>query len=126
MLKRGGTMELKLSHTGKVLIAKILEEKFTNVDANEFRETMEEQIKKDELKIILDLAKVKYMDSSALGSVITTRNRLEEHAEAVDSQGILAVANLGKNVKTIFDVFKMDSILKIYDDLDSAVNDIEG
>lgn len=119
-------MELKLSHTGKVLIAKILEEKFTNVDANDFRETMEEQIRKDELKIILDLEKVKYMDSSALGSVITTRNRLEEHAEALDSSGILAVANLGKNVKTIFDVFKMDSILRIYDDLDSAVKDIEG
>ncbi len=84
-------------------------------EGGEFQESLIKFLEKDIKKIIVDLSNVKFMSSWGIGmlmhGLITTKNRNGEFKIAALTDTVLM------SIKTV----KLDTILEIYDSVDSAL-----
>jgi anti-sigma B factor antagonist len=66
-------------------------------------------------QIVVDLAKVTYIDSSGLAVLIEGMQNVESYG------GKFALAGLQENVRPIFEIARLDQVFRIYPDVDSAL-----
>lgn len=66
------------------------------------------------VKLILDLGAVEFMDSSALGSLLTASRTIEGGA------GTLRLANLTPPVRTLFELVRLHRVFEIMNDVNEA------
>jgi anti-sigma B factor antagonist len=72
-------------------------------------------VKEKPRNLIVDLAKVSYIDSSGLAVLIEAMQSVEKYG------GKFALAGLQENVKPIFEIARLDQVFRIFPDVDSAV-----
>jgi len=65
--------------------------------------------------VIVDLAKVTYIDSSGLAVLIEGMQKIQEYG------GIFAVAGVQESVQHIFEIARLDQVFKIFPDIDTAL-----
>lgn len=65
--------------------------------------------------LLLDLSGVEFMDSSAIGTLITMRNRL------LPAGGGVALCSLGEGVAKVFRIADLGRIFAIHDDVAAAL-----
>lgn len=85
-----------------------------SISAPEFRSFVIDLAAERNLRIIVDLVNVEFMDSSGLGAVIGCY-------KATQSSGGLALCNISDDVKDVFALTHMDRIFEIHDDFDSCL-----
>jgi anti-sigma B factor antagonist len=110
-------MSIKSStmNDGKVVI---LEPKGSLIGGNETDElkiTINSLLDKGNLKLIVDLADVSYLNSSAIGVLTVAHNSYQKH------QGKLILCNLNKNISNIFLVTKLSTIFLSEDKREDAI-----
>jgi anti-sigma B factor antagonist len=66
-------------------------------------------------KVVIDLTKTTFLDSTALGVLIGTVKRLR------DNDGSMTIVNTDQNIAKTFEITGLDQILKIYATRDEAV-----
>ena len=108
-------MKYKVKDKIKILVIEIYDKFVGGPNTSAFHEEIMEALLYRKKKIIIDLSNVKYINSVAIGILIraltTTRNAGSD----------LVLASLPLNVKWILAVTKLDSIFKIYDDVEEAI-----
>ncbi len=67
------------------------------------------------VNIVLDMSGVAYMDSSALGAIISLYKRCRMNG------GSFAIAGLVDSVKRLFSITALDKVVPIYSTVDDAV-----
>lgn len=67
-------------------------------------------------KVIINLAGVKYIDSSGFGYLLSMQKM------AGNNYGVLKIAHPEPVIKTLFNTLHLHSIFQIYDDVESAIN----
>lgn len=73
----------------------------------------------NEPKIVLDMAKIEYMDSSFIGALVGgLKNVLSKGGE-------MALVNINKDVMALFELTRLDKVFKIYDDVNEAINSLK-
>lgn len=72
----------------------------------------ESQKEKD---IVVDFSKVSFIDSSCLGALVSAAKLLRA------SQGDIKLASLNDDVRSIFQITRLDRIFAIFDTVDEAV-----
>ncbi len=77
--------------------------------------SLQSMIKKRPAKVVVDLSRVTYIDSSGLASLIEGMQNVEEYG------GKFALAGLQENVRTVFEIARLDQVFGIYPDVDSAL-----
>ena len=97
-------IQTKLSDDGREMTI-VLPEKFNFEVHGEFRDTYRNE--KNKNKVILDMNKTTYMDSSALGMLL----QLKEHAESCNSK--LSIKNVNNNIMQIMQIAHFDKMFKI-------------
>ncbi len=70
-------------------------------------------------KLILDLNRVTFIDSSGLSSILLA-NRV-----CTENGGALAICNLNPAVKTLIDISQLNDVLNIFDTVESAIEFVE-
>jgi anti-sigma B factor antagonist len=88
----------------------------SRIDASvaiQFKDRMRELTARGPGRILLDLHKVDFIDSSGLGAIVAAMKQLH------DSQR-LDLAGLTANVEKVFHLTRMDTIFAIYPDADAA------
>jgi len=85
----------------------------------QLKRTIEEQIDSGADWLIIDLAEVPLIDSSALGTIIAVFLRLRE------KNGKLVLLNAQKNILDVLAITKLDSLFEVYDDMQVALKSIE-
>ena len=73
-------------------------------------------VKEKPRNLIVDLAKVSYIDSSGLAVLIEAMQSVEKY------RGKFALAALQENVKPIFEIARLDQVFRIFPDVDSAAS----
>ena len=73
-------------------------------------------VKEKPRNLIVDLAKVSYIDSSGLAVLIEAMQSVEKYG------GKFALAALQENVKPIFEIARLDQVFRIFPDVDSAAS----
>jgi anti-sigma B factor antagonist len=72
-------------------------------------------IAKKPAKLIVDLSRVSYIDSSGLAVLIEGMQGVEEYG------GIFAIAGMQETVRSIFEIARLDQVFRIFPDVDSAM-----
>jgi anti-anti-sigma factor len=84
-------------------------------NTKEIKDLIDEKIKQGKYNILLNLAKVPFMDSSGIGTLVTGMYRLKKY------QGSLKIVNIVGSVAKVFKMTGMDTHLEIFDNEDDAV-----
>ncbi|WP_010140670.1 STAS domain-containing protein [Oceanicola sp. S124] len=89
----------------------------TRIDAAvaiRFKDLMRDAAEGRSGRIILDLGRVDFIDSSGLGAIVAAMKQLEKGQK-------LELAALNSNVDKVFRLTRMDTVFPIHDSLGSAV-----
>lgn len=66
--------------------------------------------------LVVDLSRVSYIDSSGLAVLIQTMQHVEEYG------GKFALVGLQENVRSIFEIARLDQVFRIFPDVDAALS----
>src|SRR4051794_24425789 len=77
--------------------------------------SLDQMVQKKPSKLVVDLSKVSYIDSSGLAVLIEGMQGVEEYG------GTFAIAGMQETVRSIFEIARLDQVFRIFPDLDSAL-----
>jgi anti-sigma B factor antagonist len=81
----------------------------------EVAQSLRSMVAKKPKVLVVDLAKVTYLDSSGLAVLIEAMQSVQEYG------GRFALANVQESVRHIFEIARLDQVFQIFSDLDSAL-----
>ena len=98
------------------LILHIDEKRVDMVVARQFREDLKSHLKSKPRKIVLNLKKTEYLDSSALGALVAFMKDVRAY------EGKLILCNLHRSILTLLKLSRLDILFEISDDLEKCVS----
>lgn len=107
-------MQMNAVEEGRALVIEVDETRIDAAVAVRFKDLMRELTDHPASRVILDLSKVDFIDSSGLGSVVGAMKQLGNERR-------LDLAGLTPMVDKVFRMTRMDSVFDIYPDRATAV-----
>ncbi|MFO1202016.1 MAG: STAS domain-containing protein [Tabrizicola sp.] len=108
-------MQLQTQTRPKVISVSVLEDRIDAATAIQFKEKMRDATKAGPSRVVLDLARVQFLDSSGLGAIVAVKKLL-------GPDRALELAGLTPTVEKVFRLTRMDSIFTIHPSLEVAVS----
>ena len=81
----------------------------------ELKQKVLEELERGELKFVVDFERTGYIDSSGLGVLVSLSKKVREQG------GELRLANLNEDLKTLFELTKLDTLFQIADSREAAL-----
>lgn len=81
----------------------------------ELKQKVLEELEKGERKFVVDFSSTGYIDSSGLGVLVSLSKKIREQG------GELRLASLNEDLRTLFELTKLDTLFKIADSRDEAL-----
>jgi anti-sigma B factor antagonist len=75
----------------------------------ELKQKVLDELERGERKFLIDFSQTGYIDSSGLGVLVSLSKKIREHG------GELRLANLNDDLKTLFELTKLDTLFQIAD-----------
>ena len=107
-------MAISSTLQGDVQIVTVTCDRIDAAIAIQFKEQMRAETEGGPPRVILDLAKVDFIDSSGLGAIVAAMKQLEPGRR-------MDLANLSPMVEKVFRLTRMDTIFAIYPDVPTAL-----
>lgn len=107
-------MELVLQQVGDVTVAVISVEDLDAGNAAEFKRDMAPVVDAN-TKVVLDLSRLRFVDSSGLGAFISALRKLNAKG------GDLKLCGMSKQVRAVFELVRMHRVFDIFGSRDEAV-----
>ena len=98
----------------RVLIIEMADENLDASNVRDFRERMHALIQK-RTRVLFDMSKVKFVDSSGLGAIISCQRILKSQS------GEFGLCGMTVPVKALFDLMRMQRIFRIHDTREAAL-----
>jgi anti-sigma B factor antagonist len=87
-------------------------------ETDELKKTIQSLLEQGNRKLIIDLGGVEYLNSSAIGVLVSG------HTSYVNRQGKVVLCNVGKSITNIFVVTKLSTIFNSAETRQEAVSEI--
>ncbi|MEM6384788.1 MAG: STAS domain-containing protein [Pseudomonadota bacterium] len=110
-------MQMKSQEMGDVLVVTVLDSRIDAAVAVRFKNRMTELASTPSERVILDLSKVEFIDSSGLGAVVGSMKQLGR-ARRLD------LAGLTPTVEKVFRITRMDRVFRIFPTAEAAIEDV--
>jgi anti-sigma B factor antagonist len=81
----------------------------------ELKQKVLDELEKGERKFLIDFARTGYIDSSGLGVLVSLSKKIREQG------GELRLADLNDDLKTLFELTKLDTLFQIADNRDRGL-----
>jgi anti-sigma B factor antagonist len=107
-------MQLEANKRDGILVVSVLAARLAADNSQAFKEALERHIDQGNRRVILDLAPVRFIDSSGLGAIVEVLRRLS-------GQGELAICCAEEGVHNLFKLTRMDKVLRIFETETEAV-----
>jgi anti-sigma B factor antagonist len=107
-------MNLNLEKINGYSVLSIQEERIDAHNSSELKEAILHIIEQGEVNIIVQLERVRFIDSSGLGAL------LSGHKNAAAKSGRLALSNVQPQVLSMFELTRLNRVFEIYADLNEA------
>ena len=85
-------------------------------DGAKLHDTLHQYKEQDKKNIVVDLSKVKFMNSSGLGMLISGMTTMR------NAGGDLRLANVADRIQSLLVITKLITVFKHYDSVDEAIN----
>lgn len=108
-------MQLLTQTRPKVIAVQVMEDRIDAATAIQFKERMRDIARAGDQRMVLDLARVQFLDSSGLGAIVAVKKIL-------GPDRALDLASLTPTVEKVFRLTRMDTIFTIHPSLDAAVS----
>ncbi len=108
-------MDLTVTRHGPLTIAAGLPKMFDYTVCPDFQRCLAPSLKPTPRTLVLDLSGVEFMDSSAIGTLITIRNRL------LPEGGSLALCSLSEGVAKVLRIADLGKVFAIHADAQAAM-----
>jgi anti-sigma B factor antagonist len=108
------TMEIVVSAVGDVAVATVPVEELDASNAEDFRRAIAPLLD-SHAKVVLDLHRLRFVDSSGLGAFISCLRKLNARG------GDLKLCGMSKRVRAVFEIVRMHRIFDICETSDEAV-----
>ena len=105
-------MELVCHDTGEVRLIKVAEDRIDAAVAIQFKDLVREMTEDGPIRVVLDLSRVTFLDSSGLGAVVAAMKQ-------VGAGRTLELAGLTPNVEKVFRLTRMDTVFTIHPDIEA-------
>jgi len=107
-------MEIAFDKMGDVAVAAVPVEELDASNAGEFKRDIAPALEAN-AKLVLDLSRLRFVDSSGLGAFISCLRKLNAKG------GDLKLCGMSKQVRAVFELVRMHRIFDIHDTKDEAV-----
>lgn len=107
-------MSLHLSRQGDVVVVEV-EGQLIVSNRQELKQRVLDEAEGGARKILVDFAKTGYIDSAGLGVLVSLAKRLRELG------GDLRLANLNDDLRTLFELTKLDTLFQISNSREQAL-----
>jgi anti-sigma B factor antagonist len=107
-------MKINQSEHGDVLVVAVEDPRIDAARAPAFKDAMAERIDQGHVRLVLDLSRVDFVDSSGLGAIVSCLKR-------VGPRGSLAVAGARGAVAKLFTLTRMDRVFPMHASVDDAL-----
>lgn len=97
-----------------VLVIELREPTLDASNVHEFRDALQVLVR-DRTKVVLDLAGVKFIDSSGLGALISCLRQVNGR------KGDLRLCSMSTNVRALFELMRMHRVFNIHPSREDAV-----
>ncbi len=101
---------------GDVLIIALSGKVIGGPELMEVKDVFQKAVDQDKNKVLLDLGKVSWMDSSGLGVIVSGHTTLSR------AGGALRILNATKKIHELFIITKLITIFETYTDVQEALN----
>ena len=108
-------MDITVTRHGSLLVAAGLPKLFDYTVCPDFQRTLAPHLDPMPPVLILDLSGVEFMDSSAIGSLITIRNRM------LPGGGVLALCSIAEGVAKVLRIADLGKVFAIHADVEEAL-----
>ena len=106
-------MDIVSEHRGAARLITVSEERIDAAVAIQFKDKMRAISDEGDSHLVLDLARVAFVDSSGLGAIVASMKQLKPGQK-------IELAGLTPTVQKVFRLTRMDSVFTIYDDVSAA------
>jgi anti-sigma B factor antagonist len=107
-------MQLQTQTRPKVISVQVMEDRIDAATAIQFKERMRDITRTGDQRVVLDLARVQFLDSSGLGAIVAVKKLL-------GPDRVMDLASLTPTVEKVFRLTRMDSVFTIHPTLEAAV-----
>ena len=107
-------MQLQTQTRPKVISVQVMEDRIDAATAIQFKERMRDIAKIGDQRVVLDLARVQFLDSSGLGAIVAVKKLL-------GPDRVMELSGLTPTVEKVFRLTRMDTVFTIHPSLDAAV-----
>jgi len=101
-------MSFTMHRQGDVLVVDV-EGQLIVGNRQELKQKVLDELERGERKFLIDFSKTGYIDSSGLGVLVSLSKKIREQG------GELRLANLNEDLKTLFELTKLDTLFQISD-----------
>jgi anti-sigma B factor antagonist len=102
------TMSFSMHRQGDVLVVDVDGQLIVG-NRQELKQKVLDELERGERKFLIDFSKTGYIDSSGLGVLVSLSKKIREQG------GELRLANLNDDLKTLFELTKLDTLFQIAD-----------
>lgn len=108
-------MSFQVSKNGEVTLIEV-EGQLIVGNRQELKQQVLEQLEGGDRKFVIDFAETGYIDSSGLGVLVSLSKKIREQG------GELRLSSLNEDLRTLFELTKLDTLFRIADDKDEALD----
>ncbi len=110
-------MSFAIKKQGEVCIVDV-EGQLIVGNRQELKQKVLDEIERGERKFLVDFSQTGYIDSSGLGVLVSLSKKIRE------AGGALRLANLNDDLKTLFELTKLDTLFHIASNRDEALRSL--
>jgi anti-sigma B factor antagonist len=107
-------MAFQVTKSGDVLVIDV-EGQLIVGNRQELKQKVLEELEGGERKFVVDFTNTGYIDSSGLGVLVSLSKKIREQG------GELRLSSLNEDLRTLFELTKLDTLFKIADSRDEAL-----
>jgi anti-sigma B factor antagonist len=107
-------MGFRVSRNGEVTLVEV-EGQLIVGNRQELKQQVLDQLEAGDRKFVIDFANTGYIDSSGLGVLVSLSKKIREQS------GELRLSSLNEDLRTLFELTKLDTLFRIADSKDKAL-----
>jgi anti-sigma B factor antagonist len=100
---------------GDVLVLALLDARIDGRAGDELKQTIADIVNRGHRRVVIDLTRVAYIDSTGLGSIVAS-------LKMIGRQGELVLCGLGDTATTLFKLTRMDKVFRSFNTATDAVH----
>lgn len=108
-------MDPTVEMVGDIAVVRVNMERLDTSNVEEFKRQLSSVAEDKSLKMVLDMSRLTFVDSSGCGAIISCLKRLRENG------GDLKLCQVESYVRTVFELIRLHRICDIVDTRDDAV-----